>query len=189
VAKSKWWQDPAAQDVLHRVLQEINRDRAASPEDPARSKHGDVVRHLLSQTDVDWAQLPGVSESEVFESLLDRPETRLAVYGSLAPGEKNHWVVQELRGSWEAGFVKGRLANVGWGGEMGFPGMTWDPDGDPIQVKLFDSSDLSDHWDRLDEFEGQDYCRILVPVHGLAGGVTVANIYEVRPPFPPCRPQ
>ncbi len=181
MAASKRWQDPVAQEVLNRVLQEVNRVRASALKDAVREKPRDVVGRILSSLpDLDLGQPDGWSESEFFERLLDRPETRLAVYGSLAPGEKNHWVVEDLRGSWEAGFVHGTLENVGWGGAMGYPGMTWDPDGDLIQVKLFSSNGLSGHWDRLDEFEGQDYCRILVPVYGLAGGVSVANIYEVR---------
>jgi gamma-glutamylcyclotransferase (GGCT)/AIG2-like uncharacterized protein YtfP len=177
---SNWWQDPAAQDVLTQILQEINAARA-SREGAVREKHLEAVRKIFAAlTDINSAELVDCGEREFSQRLLDRPETRLAVYGSLAPGEKNHWVVEDLHGSWEAGFVQGTLENVGWGGAMGYPGMTWVPGGERFPVKLFISSNLPDHWDRLDEFEGQDYRRILVPVYDLAGGVTVANIYEVR---------
>jgi gamma-glutamylcyclotransferase (GGCT)/AIG2-like uncharacterized protein YtfP len=177
---AKWWQDPGAQDVLTGVLQEINRARA-SRIDSVREEYLEAACQLLaSQTDVGAARN---GEGEILQRLLDSPETRLAVYGSLAPGEKNHWVVENLRGSWEAGFVHGALENVGWGGAMGYPGMTWVPNGEQLSVKLFTSNDLPGQWERLDEFEGDDYRRILVPVYGLAGGVMVANIYEVwRPP-------
>ena len=53
-----------------------------------------------------------------------------------------------------------------------------------ISVKLFISKDLVSHWKRLDEFEGGEYRRFLVPVHGGEDLITVANIYEVRAPRP-----
>ena len=38
--------------------------------------------------------------------------TRLAVYGSLAPGECTHHVIAHLRGVWSAGVVRGILTIV-----------------------------------------------------------------------------
>jgi gamma-glutamylcyclotransferase (GGCT)/AIG2-like uncharacterized protein YtfP len=105
---------------------------------------------------------------------------RLAVYGSLQPGGENHSIIEHLKGTWHGGFVRGKLLNSGWGAPMGYPAMRWDPTADRIPVNLFDSSDLESHWTRLDEFEGEEYVRILVPVENDDGVLAVANIYELR---------
>jgi hypothetical protein len=42
------------------------------------------------------------------------------------------------------------------------------------------SPELPEHWKRLDEFEGADYARILVPVEDGGGTlIAVANIYAL----------
>ncbi len=110
----------------------------------------------------------------------DGSETRLAVYGSLAPGEANAWVLEPVDGEWlEGGRVRGRLHDRGWGAGKGYPGLEWDPGGEPVAVKVFVSPDLPDHWARIDAFEGEDYRRIVVPVEGLPGGGRPCNIYVV----------
>jgi hypothetical protein len=62
---------------------------------------------------------------------------------------------------------------------MGYPGIRWDPDGPPVSVQVFRSLDLPAAWPRIDEFEGVDYRRILVPV-AVDDGLLVANIYQVE---------
>lgn len=106
---------------------------------------------------------------------------RLAVYGSLAPGRAHHDVVADLRGRWSDGVVRGVLYDRGWASGSGYPGLVWNPAGPAVAVKLFDSPDLARSWDRLDAFEGPDYLRILATVHLPGGGITVANLYAVRP--------
>jgi gamma-glutamylcyclotransferase (GGCT)/AIG2-like uncharacterized protein YtfP len=112
------------------------------------------------------------------DQLLDFPSYRLAVYGSLAPGAENHWVLSELRGVWTKGTLKGHRDASGWGQTLGFPALIWDPKGEEIAVDLFHSRELPKHWDRIDEFEGDDYQRILVPAQQGAQ-VVVANIYAL----------
>ncbi len=103
---------------------------------------------------------------------------RLAVYGSLAPDQPNHSVIHAIRGEWTDGFVRGTLAESGWGSGIGYPAITWDPAGDRVPVRILVSSELPEHWKRLDEFEGAEYVRILVPVEDEDGGlIAVANIY------------
>ena len=112
------------------------------------------------------------------QALLGQAEKRLAVYGSLAPGEPNHFVIEHLRGEWVDGFVRGTLSESGWGSGIGYPAITWDWRADPIPVRMFVSSELPEHWRRLDEFEGAEYIRILVPVEDVDGElVAAANIY------------
>ena len=46
-----------------------------------------------------------------------------------------------------------------------------------VSVSVLTSPALPEHWPRLDEFEGRDYRRILVPVTLTSGEVVVANLY------------
>jgi hypothetical protein len=58
--------------------------------------------------------------------------------------------------------------------------MTWKPDGPKVGVWLFVSEQLPHHWRRLDDFEGKEYRRSLVPVYQKNRVIAVANIYEIR---------
>jgi gamma-glutamylcyclotransferase (GGCT)/AIG2-like uncharacterized protein YtfP len=93
------------------------------------------------------------------------PDTRLAIYGTLAPGRVNHHQISALAGKWQRGTVKGRLFSSGWGAAVGFPGMILDPLGPSVHVDLFESADLPEHWTRLDEFEGSGYRRVVTTVN------------------------
>lgn len=106
-------------------------------------------------------------------------DNRLAVYGTLAPGQPNHHVVAGAGGSWLDGTVRGRLEIGGWGAALGHPGLVPDPAAEPIPVKLLVAADLPSHLARLDEFEGVDYARVRVPVE-LAGATVEAWIYALR---------
>jgi gamma-glutamylcyclotransferase (GGCT)/AIG2-like uncharacterized protein YtfP len=105
-------------------------------------------------------------------------ETRLATYGSLSPGEINHSQLSGLQGRWLKGRVRGYLRNAGWGSSMGFPGLALDPGGPEVNVNVFESSELPNHWLRLDEFEGSEYRRVETHVE-TEDGVIEANIYVV----------
>ena len=100
-------------------------------------------------------------------------DMRLAVYGTLAPGEVNHYVIADLAGEWIDGFVTGELR------QLDFPGLIWQADGPRVPVKVFCSPELPAHWQRIDEFEGGDYRRVVVPVEA-GGGVLRCNLYERR---------
>lgn len=122
----------------------------------------------------------GSADDHLSETLGEGPEHRLAVYGSLAPGETNAWVLEPLEGTWLfGGFVRGRLHREGWGAGHGFPGLELDPDGERVPVDVFVSRELPDHWGRLDAFEGQDYRRIVVPVEGLRGVPLSCHVYVI----------
>ena len=81
-------------------------------------------------------------------------ETRLATYGTLAPGRVNNHQLADLSGRWLQGTVRGRLVEAGWGADLGYPGLILDPSGPPVEVYVFESPDLPGHWPRLDAFEG-----------------------------------
>jgi gamma-glutamylcyclotransferase (GGCT)/AIG2-like uncharacterized protein YtfP len=61
---------------------------------------------------------------------------------------------------------------------MGFPGLTLDETGPEVQVNVFESPELPDHWSRLDEFEGAEYRRVLAQVH-TPEGILEAQIYVI----------
>jgi gamma-glutamylcyclotransferase (GGCT)/AIG2-like uncharacterized protein YtfP len=111
-------------------------------------------------------------------------ETRLATYGTLSPGRINHHQLSPLKGRWQKGTVNGWLTEGGWGSALGFPGLNLDPLGPIVEVYLFESQDLPDHWSRLDEFEGSGYCRVVTRVHTTEGDLP-AYIYVLSTPDPP----
>ncbi len=117
---------------------------------------------------------------EILDSLF-RTSNHFAVYGTLAPGAPNHHVLESLSGQWRDGWVHGELRQQGWGAQQGYPAIRWNPRSGQIPVKLLVSEELEHHWQRLDEFEGAGYQRILVPVDMGDEVVAVANIYEARP--------
>jgi gamma-glutamylcyclotransferase (GGCT)/AIG2-like uncharacterized protein YtfP len=119
-------------------------------------------------------------------TMLDRvsggPEMRLATYGTLAPGRPNHGQLGDLPGRWLVGQVRGSLVEAGWGATLGYPGLILDPDEERrVEVHVFESRALLDHWDRLDAFEGLGYRRVAVDV-ATAEGVLPASIYVLAEP-------
>lgn len=105
-------------------------------------------------------------------------DRRLAVYGSLAPGEENERELADLAGSWRRGLVRGDLLDRGWGARIGFPAFVRNPEGSEVDVQVFESEELPRHWARLDAFEGLGYTRILVPVR-CEDEVVVAWLYAL----------
>lgn len=96
-------------------------------------------------------------------------DRRLATYGTLAPGRPNHHQLAELEGRWLVGTVKGNLVSRGWAAALGYPALIPADKGDEIEVDLFLSADLPDHWDRLDAFEGSEYRRARIEVQTTEG--------------------
>ena len=93
------------------------------------------------------------------------PNQRLAVYGSLAPGESNHRVLARYVGTWTRGRVRGTLVNAGWASAGGFPALVPSTDGPWVHVQVFESAMLPNAWAMIDAFEGRDYKRVVVPVY------------------------
>ena len=105
-------------------------------------------------------------------------QTRLATYGTLAPGRVNDHQLAGLNGRWLQGTVTGRLVDAGWGAKHGYPGLILDPSGEVVEVHIFESSDLSDHWRRLDELEGAEYRRVVTKINTTDGDLE-ASIYVI----------
>ena len=139
---------------------------------------GPLYTFLRQAREVSGVDQMGGTASTVQTPMSSGPECRLAVYGTLAPGRPNHDQLDGLTGRWIEGAVRGRLLEEGWGIELGYPGIVLDPDGPSVGVQLFESSDLPDHWDRLDEFEGVGYRRTTTTV-STAEGDLPAFIYAL----------
>ena len=105
-------------------------------------------------------------------------DTRLATYGTLASGRVNHNQLADLKGYWQQGTVRGRLVEAGWGAKLGYPGLILDPSGQVIEVHVFESPELPNHWLRLDEFEGAGYRRVVTEVRTADGDLDV-SIYVI----------
>lgn len=105
--------------------------------------------------------------------------TRLATYGTLAPGRANNDQLEDLKGTWRQGTVRGKLVEEGWGADLGYPGLILDPSGPVVDVFVFESSDLLHHWSRLDKFEGAGYQRVVTQVRTEDGALN-ASIYVIK---------
>jgi hypothetical protein len=78
--------------------------------------------------------------------------------------------------------VEGELQEVGWGAQLGFPAIRWQPGGPRVAAHLLRSAALRDHWTELDRFEGAGYSRVLVPFHSEQGSRTIGYLYAAASP-------
>ena len=107
---------------------------------------------------------------------------RLAVYGSLAPGRENHYLLAKYAGTWSRGRVRGDVFNAGWGAAGGYLGLVPRDDGPWVAVQVFESESLAEAWRELDAFEGSEYKRVLIRVYSEDTDARLlysANIYAL----------
>ena len=107
----------------------------------------------------------------------EKLESRLFVYGSLGPGCENARILEAIGGTWHRAAVRGVLQRAGWGSALGFPGLILDEKGEDVAGHLFESERLGDHWRRLDEFEGEEYRRVVCTARRSDGRVVKAFVY------------
>ena len=107
----------------------------------------------------------------LIDILLHSPSTRLVVYGSLAPGQNNHAILAPLKGIWQDCGIRGSLTQ-----REELWAFTWNPSGEEVQAKLFESAELKGYWERIDRFEGARYRRQFV-LAKTSTAVCVANAY------------
>jgi gamma-glutamylcyclotransferase (GGCT)/AIG2-like uncharacterized protein YtfP len=88
----------------------------------------------------------------------------------------NHHQLDGLDGRWLKGHVNGILVDAGWGANLGYPALVLQADGPAIDVEVFESADLPDHWARLDDFEGDGYQRVVTTARTPTGELD-ASIY------------
>ena len=105
---------------------------------------------------------------------------RLFVYGTLAPGRPNDHLLKEIGGSWQSASVRGRLDPEGWGATLGYPGIVLDEAGEEVAGFVFSSGNLSQHWEKVDEFEGEGYERARTLAKLSDGRKVDAYIYVLK---------
>ena len=139
-----------------------------------------VDLQLLAQVNALRQQSPSDTLSAL-EKTIDAeidPAKVFAIYGSLGPGGPNHHLVAGIVGTWMRDYkVTGTLVQEGWGAALGFPGLSWSPEGDSHDVQVLVSNELPNHWHWLDQLEGKGYNRVLVPLHKSGAPDIIANIY------------
>ncbi len=114
------------------------------------------------------------------ESIPAHVEENLFVYGTLSPGGPNEHVLKAIGGRWDKARVAGHLNEEGWGSAMGYPGLVIDADGGLVEGYLFHSTKLRTHWHMLDDFEGEDYERVVVQALRHDGSWVEAFAYVIR---------
>jgi gamma-glutamylcyclotransferase (GGCT)/AIG2-like uncharacterized protein YtfP len=113
---------------------------------------------------------------DIIHESLGKPQNKLFVYGSLMPGESNHFKLARFGSNWKRGYTLGNKVKNGWGSALGFDALRWNPYGDKIYGYLLSSDNLPTSWEELDMFEGLEYIRILIPVF-LESNIEVAFAY------------
>jgi len=117
----------------------------------------------------------------------------LAVYGTLAPGRQNYHIVEPFGGDWSEGIIEGNLQQTGWGATLGYPAFRPQSGGPVHKIKVLKSLALPAGWQHVDDFEGPEYQRILVPVFRVEDEAcandarklfTVANLYAAKDDAP-----
>lgn len=118
--------------------------------------------------------------SSVVKTFVKSMTHQLFVYGTLAPGRSNEHVLADVPGKWKPATVTGTLLQEGWGATEGYPGIILEKHGTEVEGFLFSSKYLTEHWTRLDEFEGEDYERVLTIAKLKDGTIIDAYIYQLR---------
>lgn len=107
-------------------------------------------------------------------------QNNLFIYGTLAPGRSNHYIMDGIDGHWQKATTHGHLKQLGWGAQQGYPAIHPDPDGPLVDGYLLTSTVLQQHWGRLDEFEGEEYQRVEIDVTTESGELVQAYVYALN---------
>jgi gamma-glutamylcyclotransferase (GGCT)/AIG2-like uncharacterized protein YtfP len=105
---------------------------------------------------------------------------RLFVYGTLKPGHANARLLEAIGGTWQAASVVGTLQAKGWAAGEGYPALILDRSGAEVHGFVFSSERLAQNWQTLDEFEGDDYERVLTTARIDSGGTIETYVYVAR---------
>ncbi|RKY39559.1 MAG: hypothetical protein DRP85_09720 [Candidatus Makaraimicrobium thalassicum] len=171
-----WWQVRGAERYLIESIAYFNEARVYSRDGDETSSHEAIFKGLdvlRTGMDINPLLLEPDHLLRSVELLLGSPGNRLAVYGTLRPGESNHRVIAGIKGEWISGFVRGRMEEY-----YGFPFFVPDARSGTVPVEVLTSSELCNSWAAIDRFEGRWYDRSLIPILDSNGEVlAIANIY------------
>jgi gamma-glutamylcyclotransferase (GGCT)/AIG2-like uncharacterized protein YtfP len=127
-----------------------------------------------SKRDEEICKLIHPTLSEIINILLEKPNDKLLLYGTLKTGKSNSSILDNYRNN---------LKNVSiWGFiemENNLPYYTFSISSsqNEIQAELIHNNELNTHFDKLDEFEGTTYRRIKVPFKN-ENEVEIGQVYE-----------
>jgi gamma-glutamylcyclotransferase (GGCT)/AIG2-like uncharacterized protein YtfP len=142
----------------------------------------DINRKMVLQG-VSLDKLDHNELTEIERAFIDKykPDKSIIIYGTLAPNRPNHSRIEHIKGHWLKGIVKGKLVNQGWGAELGYFGFKHSQvdEQENIEAYILFSEELANYWAYLDEFEGDEYQRILAKFELENGEVGVGNIYAI----------
>ena len=99
----------------------------------------------------------------------------LFVYGSLQPGAENEKYLNHIKGSWKKGYA---LGNYVTDANIGYPAIKLNEKGDKILGQLFYSDALMKIIKSVDEYEGEEYQRVVTNVYLNDGTQKQAFVYE-----------
>ena len=91
----------------------------------------------------------------------------LFVYGTLQKGKQHESILKNLRGRWKKGYVNGKLFNIGSGANYGYPAIKLNKKGSKIYGMIFQSKDIKKNLKKIDQFEGNDYKRVISKINNL----------------------
>lgn len=149
------------------------------------NKELDTIIETLNKKD----NIANITTSESEETILTeeekaliktyQPEKVLIVYGTLAPGRQNHYVVENIKGQWRSGIIRGKLKDAGWGANLGYKAFhpTSKEEQEEIKAFVLFSGELMANWKMLDEFEGPGYKRIIAKYELDNGETGVGYVY------------
>ena len=123
-----------------------------------------------------------ITDDERLLIKLYEPEKKLIIYGSLAPNCINHNQVEHIVGQWRKGSIHGTLEKIGWGADLGYWGYrkTHSERDKSINVFILFSDELPAHYAALDDFEGEEYERVLAIFELDSGEMGVGNVYALK---------
>ena len=127
-----------------------------------------------SKRDEEVCKLIHPTLSVIINILLEKPNNKLLLYGTLKTGKSNSSILDDFR-------TNSKNASI-WGFieiENNLPYYTFSISSsqNEVEAELIYNDDLTTHFDKLDEFEGKTYKRIKVPFK-CQNEVEIGHVYE-----------
>ena len=101
----------------------------------------------------------------------------LFVYGTLKPGSEAYYYLARIHGIWSDAYCYGNWIKHT---NIGNPVISLDTNGVKIEGKLFYSKQLQNIIKEIDEYEGEEYERVITKIHPNNGPPVKAFIYEKK---------
>jgi gamma-glutamylcyclotransferase (GGCT)/AIG2-like uncharacterized protein YtfP len=145
---------PTALDALISLLYMVRSNNAHGEKTPNGPD--------LDKRDRDYSvcEVTAPVVDKILRLLLDHPERRLLTYGTLSPGGANFNMLASITTYPRSVQIKGKIISRNGLNYFDRYYRSADP---MISCVMLESDDLPQIWPRLDDFEGKEYQRILLP--------------------------